>query len=142
MPPEETSTPAHPAARAPRGAGHRATGSCDRLDRDKGSRLPTCSNLGVSIPGIHNSWPRWSPETTTVDGKTYYWVIFSSSRDGYTLHKDANKKASQLYVTGVVVEGTTVRTYPSIYLWNQTTGTSNHTPAWDVFKIPPAPVPL
>ncbi|AUX38227.1 MULTISPECIES: PD40 domain-containing protein [Sorangium] len=101
---------------------------------------PAC--VGVTSPGIHNSWPRWSPEATTVDGKTYYWVIFSSSRDGYTLQKDPQKKASQLYVTGVVVEGTTVHTYPSIYLWNQTTNTSNHTPAWDVFKIPPAPVPL
>ncbi|MGK3968410.1 hypothetical protein WMF38_30040 [Sorangium sp. So ce118] len=101
---------------------------------------PAC--LGVTSPGIHNSWPQWSPEATTVDGKTYYWVIFSSSRDGYKLQKDPNKKASQLYVTGVVVEGTTVHTYPAIYLWNQDAGTSNHTPAWDVFKIPPAPVPL
>lgn len=101
---------------------------------------PAC--LGVTSPGLHNSWPQWSPEATTVDGKTYYWVIFSSSRDGYTLQKDPGKKASQLYVTGVVVEGTTVHTYPAIYLWNQDPGTSNHTPAWDVFKIPPAPVPL
>ncbi len=106
---------------------------------------PAC--LGVTSPGIHNSWPRWSPEVTEAGGKTYYWVIFSSSRDGYTLKVDAKlppeqrRKASQLYVTAVVVEGAQVTTYPSIYLWNQTADTSNHTPAWDVFKIPPAPVP-
>ncbi|AUX48752.1 hypothetical protein SOCE26_102930 [Sorangium cellulosum] len=101
---------------------------------------PAC--LGVTSPGIHNSWPQWAPEATTVGNKTYYWVIFSSSRDGYTLQKTPSKKASQLYVTGVVVEGSAVHTYPSIYLWNQAADTSNHTPAWDVFKIPPAPVPL
>ena len=27
-------------------------------------------------------------------------------------------------------------TYPAIYLWNQDLTTSNHTPAWDAFKIP------
>lgn len=100
---------------------------------------PAC--LGVTSPGIHNSWARWSPEVTTANGKTYYWVIYSSSRDGYVIQNVPSKKASQLYVTAVVVEGSQVHTYPSIYLWNQPTDTSNHTPAWDVFKIPPAPPP-
>lgn len=84
-------------------------------------------------PGVTNSWPKWSPEATTVGEKTYYWLIFSSKRgDGGT---------PQLYVTGVVAKGDTLETYASIYLWNQPPGENNHTPAWDVFKIPPADPP-
>lgn len=100
---------------------------------------PACT--GVTSPGIHNSWAKWSPEVTSVGGKTYYWVIFSSSRDGYTIQKLPQKKASQLYVAAVVVEGDQITTYPGIYVWNQAKDTSNHTPAWEVFKIPPAEVP-
>jgi hypothetical protein len=84
-------------------------------------------------PGVTNSWPKWSPEATTVGEKTYYWLIFSSKRgDGGN---------PQLYVTGVVAKGDTLETYASIYLWNQPPGENNHTPAWDVFKIPPADPP-
>ncbi len=60
---------------------------------------------GVKSPGITNSWAKWSPQITTVGGKTYYWMIFSSTRDGYTIQKKPSGKASQLYMTGVVVEG-------------------------------------
>jgi hypothetical protein len=92
---------------------------------------PACA--GLTSPGVTNSWPKWAPEATTVNGKTYYWVIFSSTR-GET-HKP------QLYVTGVVVSGDQVETHAALYLWNQPADESNHTPAWDVFKIPPAPPP-
>lgn len=100
---------------------------------------PACT--GVTSPGIHNSWAKWSPEVTDANGKTYYWVIFSSSRDGYTIQKLPQKKASQLYVASVVVDGDKITTHPGIYVWNQPKETSNHTPAWEVFKIPPAEVP-
>ena len=46
----------------------------------------------------------------------------------------------QLYITGVVVDGTTVQTYGALYLWNQPADENNHTPAWDFFMIPPPPV--
>jgi hypothetical protein len=92
---------------------------------------PACVNK-VS-PGITNSWPKWSPEAVTVNGKTYYWLIFSSTR--------AEGGNPQLYVTGVVVEGAVVSTYASLYLWNQPPDESNHTPAWDVFQLPPVPPP-
>ena len=39
-------------------------------------------------------------------------------------------------MTAVVVSEVRVDTYPAIYLWNQDLMTSNHTPAWDAFKIP------
>jgi hypothetical protein len=94
---------------------------------------PACT--GAASPGINNSWPKWSPEVHTADGKTYYWLIFSSWRDG-ALAPNMTPIA-QLYITGVVVDETGgVKTYGSIYLWNQPASTSNHTPAWDVFQIP------
>jgi WD40-like Beta Propeller Repeat len=92
---------------------------------------PACVNK--PSPGITNSWPKWSPEAVTVNGKTYYWLIFSSTR--------AEAGNPQLYVTGVVVEGDTVTSYASLYLWNQPADENNHTPAWDVFQIPPVPPP-
>jgi hypothetical protein len=100
---------------------------------------PACS--GIKSPGITNSWPKWSPEALTYQGKTYYWIIFSSTRDGYTIQKKPAGKASQLYITGIVVEGGKITTYPGVYLWNQPADTSNNTPAWDAFQIPPVPPP-
>jgi Tol biopolymer transport system component len=89
---------------------------------------PECG--GTRSPGVTNSWPKWSPQAISTGGKTYYWVTFSSTRDGLP----------QLYVAGIVVEGGTVHTYPALYLWNQPPDESNHTPAWDVFEIPVPPV--
>ncbi|MEY4576680.1 MAG: hypothetical protein RL701_1383, partial [Pseudomonadota bacterium] len=45
------------------------------------------------------------------------------------------------YVTAIVRDNGTgeLTTYPAIYLWNQDPRTSNLTPAWDEFKIPPVP---
>ena len=40
-------------------------------------------------------------------------------------------------MTAVVVEGGNITTYPALYLWNQPAAEANHTPAWDVFAIPP-----
>ncbi|UQA58911.1 TolB family protein [Polyangium aurulentum] len=92
---------------------------------------PACS--GKASPGVTNSWPKWAPEAKTVNGKTYYWLIFSSKRGG--------AGNPQLYVTGVVAEGDKLTTYPALYLWNQPEAENNHTPAWDVFDIPPVPPP-
>jgi hypothetical protein len=111
-------------------------GSAHRL---AGNDPPAC--LGKTSPGLTNSWAKWAPEATSVNGKTYYWLIFSSARDGYAFQLLPDKTASQLYVMGVVVDGDQITSYPAIYLWNQPTDTSNHTPAWDVFKLPPVPPP-
>ena len=53
-------------------------------------------------------------------------MIFSSTRTA---------GRPQLYVTPVVDDGGTVRTYPALYLWNQPATENNHTPAWDNFDI-------
>jgi hypothetical protein len=84
----------------------------------------------LASPGLTNDWPKWSPRTTTVNGKTYYWLTFSSKRMG-----TAN---AQLYVTALVDDGAGhLTTYPALYLWNQPAADGNHTPSWDDFVIPP-----
>jgi hypothetical protein len=82
--------------------------------------------LGTTSPGITNSWPKWSPVATTVGDKTYYWIIFSSTRSGNP----------QLYVSAVIQTELGLQTTPALYLWNQPASENNHTPAWDTFSIP------
>jgi hypothetical protein len=91
---------------------------------------PACT--GNKSPGVTNSWPKWAPGATTAsDGKTYYWLIFSSTRDP--------AKNPQLYITGVAVSSKAIETHGALYLWNQPPSENNHTPAWDNFMIPPPP---
>jgi hypothetical protein len=117
----------------------------------------SCS--GETSRGSINSWPRMSPRVETADGNTYYFLIFSSARDypgAFELPKARltpaiSNKSSQLYMAPIVVDaGGNVTTYPAVYLWNQNflvdgagnvtvQPTSNLTPAWDDFSIPPVP---
>ena len=63
---------------------------------------PACT--GKTSPGVTNSWPKWAPQATTASGgRTFYWLVFSSTRD-----ENGNP---QLYVSPVVITGTTVATY-------------------------------
>ena len=93
---------------------------------------PACT--ATKSPGVENSWPRWAPAKPapeTVDGKTFYWLVFSSTRFG-----GGNR---QLFMAPVVVDASgTVSAYKAVYLWNQPDNEKNHTPAWDVFAIPPS----
>jgi hypothetical protein len=93
---------------------------------------PAC--LGVTSPGVTNSWPKWSPQVATANGSKYYFLVFSSTRDAIAM-------GPQLYVTPLVVKGSTVTMYKALYLWNQPETEHNHTPAWDVFALPPPPPP-
>jgi hypothetical protein len=115
---------------------------------------PACEGTPGS-PGVTNSWPKWSPEVESCpDGKTYYWLVFSSTREGIPFLDNATNfkstpdgPTSQLYITAVVVEGTQITTYPALYIWNQATVSatrggspqSNHTPIWEVVDIPRPP---
>ncbi|HTB74791.1 MAG TPA: hypothetical protein VK762_16190 [Polyangiaceae bacterium] len=99
---------------------------------------PACT--GEKSPGVTNSWAKWSPtaQPVAVLGRTYYWVVFSSTRYPSGPAQDS----PQLYVTAVVVDARgAMTTYPALYLWNQPATEHNHTPAWDVFLIPPPPPP-
>jgi hypothetical protein len=111
--------------------------------------------------GLINSWPKWSPHVTSHEGKSYYFLIFSSARNapgnfdiprGMYTPATLDTRSSQLYMAAMVVDDQTgaITTYPGVYLWNQnrlvaTDGrltdirTSNLTPAWDDFQIPPVP---
>ena len=91
---------------------------------------PACQAGAVS-PGLTNDWPKWSPHAVTAaNGKTYYWLTFSSKRAG--------TDNAQLYITGMTVDAAgNVATYPALYLWNQPAADGNHTPSWDDFTIPP-----
>ena len=95
---------------------------------------PQCPGQPTS-PGINNSWPKWSPQVETSGSRTYYWMIFSSWRDGG--HYPTGGPIAQLYMTAVTVDEINIVTnYPAVYLWNQPATNSNHTPAWDRFQIP------
>lgn len=89
---------------------------------------PACS--GKVSPGVSNTWPRWSPRIETYGTRTFYWLVFSSTR--YTT-------VPQLFLSPIVVTDGEVTTYPALYFWNQPIAESNHTPAWDTFDIPPPP---
>jgi hypothetical protein len=94
---------------------------------------PQCPGQMTS-PGINNTWAKWSPDVETApNGDLYYWVIFSSWRQGMV---DSNgSPIAQLFMTVIVKTELGLQTYPAVYLWNQPPNVSNFTPAWDVFKI-------
>ncbi len=95
---------------------------------------PNCPGQPTS-PGLNNTWGKWSPQVSTDgSGNTYYWIVFSSWRQGM---KDANgDPIAQLFMTGIVKpEVGLIQTLPAVYLWNQPATVSNFTPAWDYFKV-------
>jgi WD40-like Beta Propeller Repeat len=115
---------------------------------------------GQVSPGVINSWPKWSSAVRDVDGKIYYFVIFSSGRaypDQFDLTPTEftppiSTKSSQLYMSVLEYDPATqaLTSYGAIYLWNQNylaTGpdtfeplkTANLTPAWEDFTIPAVP---
>jgi hypothetical protein len=108
---------------------------------------PACT--GETSPGIINSWAKWSPTVLhdPVNGNTYYWIIFSSARKypgAFVVPPDQysppDTRASQLYMTALVIDkGGQIHSFPAVYLWNQDPTTSNLTPAWNNFQIPPPP---
>jgi hypothetical protein len=92
---------------------------------------PVCETE-LHSPGMTNDWPKWSPEVGQANGKSYYWLTFSSQRSG----------VAQLYVTALVVDAAgRLVSYPALHLWNQPPAEGNHTPSWDNVQIPPVIVP-
>jgi hypothetical protein len=120
---------------------------------------PACS--GEHSPGVLNSWPKWSPKMRSEGGKSYYFLIFSSARaypESFDIPRSPytpstlDTRSSQLYMAAIVLDERSgqVTTYPAVYLWNQNRlqegselmplSTSNLTPAWAEFDIPPVVV--
>ncbi|MDZ4694845.1 MAG: hypothetical protein SGI86_06810 [Deltaproteobacteria bacterium] len=106
---------------------------------------PACT--GKKSPGINNHWARWSPVHQSVGEATVYWIIFSSNRADIppvrseyknpAMPNGSTVSVSQLYLTAVVEDESGIRTFPAIYMWNQSTDTLNTTPAWEAFQLPP-----
>jgi hypothetical protein len=106
-----------------------------RLSANDPPLCPSGQPQQPKSPGLNNSWPKWSPQVDTAGNRTYYWLIFSSWRDGG--HYGTGGPIAQLYMTAVTYDEINIQTnYPAIYLWNQPATSSNHTPAWDRFQIP------
>lgn len=93
-----------------------------------GANDPPACQSGVQSPGVTNDWAKWSPQAiAAVNGKTYYWVVFSSKRSG----------SAQLYLAAMTLSaGAIDASYPALYLWNQPSTDDNHTPSWDDYQIP------
>ena len=118
--------------------------------RLKANDADVCNTLAPTRKGLLNSWAKFSPRVNTVTGKTYYWLIFSSTRDTpeskrVTVtdpqYRPVETLYSRLFMAAFSVEGGKVTTYPAVYLWNEDETSNNLTPAWDEFKIPPVPLP-
>jgi hypothetical protein len=131
-------------------------GTATRLDAND---PPMCS--GQASPGVRNAWPKWSPIVRTANGRKYYFLVFSSSRQSPANIKDKSgndvnpvQPMSQLYMTALVEDSTgNLSSFGASYLWNQrylVSGDasnptlsdfvqSNVTPAWDEFQAPPVP---
>lgn len=104
----------------------RAGGTATRLPVND---PPTCS--GLVSPGVSNSWPKWAPDAVKYKQKTYYFIVFSSTR--------LNGRA-QLYMTSMAVDAVgNMETYRGVYLWNQEEDAGNHSPGWDNFVFPNVP---
>ncbi|HVV52764.1 MAG TPA: hypothetical protein VHO06_24095, partial [Polyangia bacterium] len=93
-----------------------------------GANDPPACQSGAQSPGVTNDWAKWSPEATpATNGKTYYWIVFSSKRSGH----------AQLYLAAMTIGGGALdAAYPALYLWNQPSTDDNHTPSWDDYQIP------
>lgn len=118
------------------------------------SNAPMCEGTEGQL---YNSWAKWAPSFGSKNGRTYYFLIFSTARNSPMDIDRGNQRtspASQLYMTTVIVEADgSITSGPAIYLWNQrnlisSVGdeatrtellTNNVTPAWDQFRIPPVP---
>ncbi|MGA7120488.1 MAG: hypothetical protein WBY94_10345, partial [Polyangiaceae bacterium] len=114
---------------------------------------------GAMSHAVQNTWPKWAPNPLAasgdggaqvptpqvVDGQTYYWITFSSTRSPTSPPDpmNGNKRRQQLYVAGIVVDNKTqaISTYAPIYLWNQDFTVNNLIPAWGEFTIPPGLTP-
>jgi hypothetical protein len=161
-----------PGAASPDGPYYNRFGQIMVIPSAGGAALPLTANDPVACggdavgAGLINSWPKWSPDAFSANGKTYYFLIFSSARSygdefSQPFELPPNPlssfkgltKSSQLYLAAVVVDNATqqVTTYPAVYIWNQNRAPgaegaaglrySNLTPAWDPIKLPPLIIP-
>lgn len=103
---------------------------------------------GLASPGVQSTWPKWAPSPShsggsgasnpeTIDGSTYYWITFSSTRSVEAGAMPGAPGNAQIYVAGVVVDNTgQITTFAPIYRWNQDGTVDNLMPAWAPASTP------
>jgi len=109
-----------------------------------------------------NGSPAWDPSPVHRDGRSYYFLLFTSARkyadefsaqfqlDGLDL-TNKPRASTQLYLTTIVVDDATgsIASYPAIYIWNQNriaasgapTAYAAITPVWGTTALAPQPIP-
>ncbi len=164
--PKKYATQGCPGGSCPDGPYYNRYGEIHAIPATGGSSVRLVANDPIACAGddvskgLINSWPKWSPNSVSVGGKTYHFLIFSSARSypgsfdiphGQWTPQTLDTRSSQLYMAAVVSDDETgdITTYPAVYLWHQNrvvsgqtateVGNSNITPAWDDFKIPDVP---
>jgi hypothetical protein len=109
-----------------------------------------------------NGSPAWGPSPVHHDGRSYYFLLFTSARkygdefatqfqlDGLDL-LNRPRDSTQLYLTTIVVDDATgsILSFPAIYIWNQdriaTSGAPTAyaaiTPIWGTTALAPQSIP-
>ena len=86
------------------------------------SNDPACSSDG-SAGSLYNSWAKWAPTSVSDGERTYYFLIFSTSRNSpfdISRGQGRTSPASQLYMTTIIRHASgEIESSPAIYLWNQ-----------------------
>ncbi|MEI9936872.1 MAG: hypothetical protein WDO69_06590 [Pseudomonadota bacterium] len=113
-----------------------------------------------------NGSPAWGPNPVHHDGRTYYFMLFTSARrygDEFAMQFQFDstfpgtdeahtlRASTQLYLTTMVVDDTTgsVTSYPAIYVWNQNRIAASGgvatfaslTPVWGTTALPAQNIP-
>ena len=109
-----------------------------------------------------NGSPAWGPSAVHHDGRSYYFLLFTSARkygDEFATQFELNgldllnkpRASTQLYLTTIVVDDATgsVASYPAVYIWNQNRSAASGTPSsyaaitpvWGATALAPQSIP-
>jgi len=132
----------------------------------KGTRLvandPNACAADPTPHALINGTPAWGPSPVQKDGRTYYFLLFTSARkygdefatqfdmDGLDL-SNKPRASTQLYLTTIVVDDASgsIQSYPAVYIWNQNRLASsgappafaNLSPVWGNSTLAPLTIP-
>jgi hypothetical protein len=116
--------------------------------------VPTTGGAAVDLTAVNaavgNSWPKFAPLAQTFQGKTIYWLTFSSRRDyGLRLQqagKTQDMQIAQVWMVAVSPDRAAAGDggYPAFWLPFQDISTGNHIAQWTekVERAPCTPIDL
>jgi hypothetical protein len=116
--------------------------------------VPTAGGAAVDLTAVNavagNSWPKFAPLAQTFQGKSIFWLTFSSRRDyGLRLQqsgKTQDMQIAQIWMVAVSPERATAGDggYPAFWLPFQDITTGNHIAQWTekVERAPCTPIDL